>query len=67
MELVPVSQITISRLFQNGSGSEQACPSSDLVTLLPAKEKQTRKIQKKSIWIRKIFSRKDNGKVYTTY
>jgi hypothetical protein len=54
MELVPVSQITISRLFQNGSGSEQACLSSDFVTSSPAKEKQTRKIQK-SIWIRKIF------------
>ena len=49
MELVPVSQITISRLFQNGSGSEQACPSCDLVTSSPAKEKQTRKIQKEHL------------------
>jgi hypothetical protein len=51
MELIPVSQITISRLFQNGSGSEQACPSSDLLMPLPAKEheKQTRKIQKKHL------------------
>jgi hypothetical protein len=49
MELVPVSQITISRLFQNGSGSKQACPSSDLVTSSPAKEKQTRKIQKEHL------------------
>jgi hypothetical protein len=51
MELVPVSQITISRLFQNCSGSEQACPSSDLVTSSPAKEleKQTRKIQKEHL------------------
>jgi hypothetical protein len=51
MELVPVSQITISRLFQNGSGSEQACSSSDLVTSSPAKEheKQTRKIQKEHL------------------
>jgi hypothetical protein len=38
---LPVSQITISRLFQNGSGSEQAHPSSALVTSSPAKEKQT--------------------------
>jgi hypothetical protein len=45
MELAPDSQITISRLFQNGSSSKQACPSSDLVTSSPAKEKQTRKIQ----------------------
>jgi hypothetical protein len=29
-----------------GSGSEQACPSSDLVTSTPAKEMKTRKIQK---------------------
>ena len=49
MELVPVSQITISRFFQNGSGSEQACPSSDLVTSSPAKKKQTRKIQKEHL------------------
>jgi hypothetical protein len=32
MELVPVAQITISRSFQNGSGSEQAFPSSYFVT-----------------------------------
>jgi hypothetical protein len=49
MELVPVSHITISRQFQNGSVSEQACPSSYLVTSSPAKEKQTRKIQKEHL------------------
>ena len=47
--VVPVSQITISGLFQNGSGSEQACPPSDLATSSPAKEKQTRKIQKEHL------------------
>ena len=54
MELVPVSQITISRLFQNGSGSEQACPSSDLVTSSPERRNKQEKY-KKSIWIRKSF------------
>jgi hypothetical protein len=50
MELVPVSQITISRLFQNGSGSGQTCPSSELVTSSPVKEiKRTRKIQKEHL------------------
>jgi hypothetical protein len=49
MELAPDSQITISRLLQNGSSSKQACPSSDLVTSSPAKEKQTRKIQKEHL------------------
>ena len=48
MEHVPVSQITILRLFQNGSSSEQACPSY-LVTSSPAKEKQTREIQKQRL------------------
>ena len=47
MELVPVLRITISRLFQNGSGSEQGCPSSYYVT--PVNEKKTRKIQKKHL------------------
>ena len=45
MELVPVLQITISRLFQNGSGSEQARPSFYFVTSSPVNEKKTRKIQ----------------------
>jgi hypothetical protein len=54
MELVPVLRITISRLFQNGSGSEQGCPSSYYVT--PVNEKKTRKIQKSIIvWIRQKF------------
>jgi hypothetical protein len=55
MELAPDSQITISRLFQNGSSSKQACPSSDLVTSSPAKEKQTRKIQKEHL-VEKTFA-----------
>jgi hypothetical protein len=48
MELVPVAHITISRIFENGSGSEQACPSSDLVTSSRAKEKQTEKNTKRA-------------------
>jgi hypothetical protein len=39
---------------QRRSGSEQACPSSDLVTSSPAKEKQTRKIQKEHLDFQEI-------------
>jgi hypothetical protein len=57
MELVPVAQITVSRLFQNGSGSEQACPS---FILLRRRQQRRRKQEKykMSIWIRKMFQQR---------
>jgi hypothetical protein len=56
-ELVPVSEITISRLIQNSSGSEQACPLSYFVTSSPVNEKKTRKLQNEHL-DKKIFSGK---------
>ena len=52
-----MSEITISRLIQNSSGSEQACPLSYFVTSSPVNEKKTRKLQNEHL-DKKIFSGK---------
>jgi hypothetical protein len=63
MGLVPVLQITISRLLQNGSGSEQACPSSYCVTSSQQRRRKQEKY-KKSIWVRKIVQERQMESEY---